>query len=416
MTVKKLTEPRYMHFLLIISWLVYFIGYIARLDYGAVMAEIISAEGVSKASAGLVGTGASVTYAAGQIVSGILGDRFSPRYVIFSGILCTALCNLLMPLVPTMDARLVVWCINGFAQAMLWPPMLRIFTESYRAKDLSKMYLRVSTSNSAGTIVVYLLSSVCIAAASWRLVFYVSSALGILVSVLWFWGMHRIEDHREKHGVLEASAAPVDSGEKPGLSLRFVAKAGIFLMAGAILLHGVLKDSVTTWMPTFIIDTYHLGSAVSILSTVVMPIFSMLCLYLASFLNDRIFRNEAVTSSVLFAFAFIGSIGIRLFAGNSPVLSLFFGTVITSAMYGANLMLITAVPTYFARYGKASTLTGILNAFTYVGSAVSTYGIGALSENFGWNAALLAWLFAAGVGTILCILSIRRWTRFLNTR
>ncbi|MBQ7032853.1 MAG: MFS transporter [Clostridia bacterium] len=414
--MKKITEPRYMYSLLILSWLVYFVGYIARLDYGAVMVEIIHSEGVSRSLTGLISTGASLTYALGQIASGFLGDRFSPRYVMFSGLVATAACNLLMPFVSSAHLQLLVWCANGFAQAMLWPPMLRIFTEYYREADLSKMYVRVSTSNTAGTIAVYLLASFCIAVSDWRTVFYVSSALGFLTAIAWLFGMDRIEKHREAYGIPEAKEACSDSETKPALTITALARAGIFFMAGAILLHGILKDSVTTWMPTLIRDTYNLGSAASILSTVIMPVFSMLCLYFASFLNNRVFRNEATTSSVLYGFAAVGSIGIRIFSGRSPFLSLLFGTIITSAMYGTNLMLITAVPAHFSRYGRASTLTGVLNAFTYAGSAISTYGVGALSEQYGWNASLLIWMVAATVGAVLSVFSVRPWTRFLHTK
>ena len=110
------------------------------------------------------------------------------------------------------------------------------------------------------------------------------------------------------------------------------------------------------------------------------------------------------------------SLRIWLFSGNSPIVSLLFGTIITSAMYGANLMLITTIPAHFSKYGKASTLTGALNAFTYMGTALSTYGIGAISETFGWNAALFGWMFAAFGGLALCILALRGWSRFLRTR
>ena len=106
MQTKKITAPNYMFFLLSLSWLVYFVGYLARLNYGAVTPEIIRTTGISNASAGLISTGATVCYAIGQVISGILGDRVSPRYVMFGGIFCTSVCNLLMPLVPSMELRL----------------------------------------------------------------------------------------------------------------------------------------------------------------------------------------------------------------------------------------------------------------------------------------------------------------------
>jgi len=414
--MKKLTDAKYMYFLLILSWSVYFVGYIARLNYGALIVEITHAEGISNASAGLVTTGASLTYAVGQIISGFLGDRFSPRYVMFAGLFSTAACNILMPFAPNATIQLIIWCINGFAQAMLWPPMLRIFTEYYREKDLSKMYVRVSTSTTAGTIFVYLLSSLCIAVSGWRTVFYLSSATGFAVAVLWLYGMNRIEKHREKYGVEEINTTSVSGNDRPSISMKELGKAGIFFIALALVFHGVLKDSVTTWMPTLIRDTYKIGSAVSILSTVVMPILGTICLYFASFVNNRFFRNDVVTATVFFAFSFLGALGIRIFTGISPALSVFFGAVITATMHGANLMLITAVPSHFVKFGKVSTLTGVLNAFTYAGSAISTYGIGALSETFGWNASLYAWILSAAMGTIFCVISIRPWKHFVTNK
>ena len=414
METKKLTDPKYMNYLLILSWFVYTAGYIARLNYGAVMPEIINATGITKTSAGLVSTGATVFYALGQIASGILGDRFSPRYVMFCGIFTTSLCNLLMAFVP-MELRLPVWCVNGLAQAMLWPPMLRIFTESYRRKDLSKIYVRVSTSNTVGTIFVYLLAFLFVMMGSWKLIFIFSSLLGFSVSFLWLTGMKKIEEHLEAYGEYEEKTEEQKCLSAKGFSFKILLSAGIIYITLATLLHGALKESVTLWMPTFIMDTFHLDSQVSILLTVVMPIFSMLCLYLATFLNDKIFKNEAKTSLFFFIAALLGSIGIRLFPTQSPALSLSFGTIITSSMYGANLMLITAIPGFFSKYGKAATLTGFLNACAYGGTALSSVGIGALSDSFGWNASLYAWIGIAALGVFLCILSLPGWTKFKKT-
>ena len=58
--------------------------------------------------------------------------------------------------------------------------------------------------------------------------------------------------------------------------------------------------------------------------------------------------------------------------------------LITGCTYGVNLMLISRLPKYFAGLGMVSTVSGLLNAFTYVGSAVSTYAFGAVAESSGW--------------------------------
>ena len=80
-------------------------------------------------------------------------------------------------------------------------------------------------------------------------------------------------------------------------------------------------------------------------------------------------------------------------------------------MHGVNLMFISLLPTFFRRSGCVSTASGVLNAAVYVGSAVSTYGVAALSDLWGWGATLWIWLGIAAVGTALCLISIRPWAK-----
>ena len=67
--------------------------------------------------------------------------------------------------------------------------------------------------------------------------------------------------------------------------------------------------------------------------------------------------------------------------------------LLVACMYGVNIMLISYVPKYFDKYGKISSVSGFLNACTYLGSAASSYGFAAIAETSGWSATILIWLF-----------------------
>lgn len=69
-------------------------------------------------------TGSFITYGAGQLVSGVLGDHISPKKLIFLGLSLTVLMNLCIPFCRNPYQMLVVWCFNGFAQSFLWPPLI----------------------------------------------------------------------------------------------------------------------------------------------------------------------------------------------------------------------------------------------------------------------------------------------------
>ena len=69
------------------------------------------------------------------------------------------------------------------------------------------------------------------------------------------------------------------------------------------------------------------------------------------------------------------------------------------------------IPTFFEKYGKVSTASGMLNACSYVGSAISTYGIAVLSESAGWGVTVLLWIGIAAAGMVICFLCTKPWNR-----
>ena len=64
--------------------------------------------------------------------------------------------------------------------------------------------------------------------------------------------------------------------------------------------------------------------------------------------------------------------------------------------------------------GIVSTVAGLLNSATYVGVAISGYGVAVYSEAFGWHATVIAWLVIAAVGTLALVLCLARWKRFIS--
>ena len=127
--MEKLTDKRKCRQLILLCAVAYFVSYLTRLNYAAVVAEFIAESGLPKATAVLPVTALSITYGVGQLISGYLGDRIRPRHIMTGGFAITTVMNLLMPLAaPDIMLMTVVWACNGFAQAMMWPPMVKIMT------------------------------------------------------------------------------------------------------------------------------------------------------------------------------------------------------------------------------------------------------------------------------------------------
>ena len=119
-----------------------------------------------------------------------------------------------------------------------------------------------------------------------------------------------------------------------------------------------------------------------------------------------------LTSGFFFVLAVASLLCLVWFGDSNVILAVLLLAVTTSSMIGINTMTISVIPLYFAKSGKSASATGVLNSFTYLGSAVSSYGIGAISGAMGWNFTIGVWIGIAVIGLVLCIATSRRWLRF----
>jgi len=395
-----------------LCWLVYFASYLTRINYGAVISEIVISEGFLKSAAGIVTTVSFISYGTGQILSGFLGDRVNPRLLIFWGLIATSILNILMPFCKSVELMSVVWFINGFAQAMMWPPLVKIMACYLDEEMFKKTCVNVSIASSVGTIFVYLISPLCIAVYGWQLVFFVSAFFGLITAFIWAGGQKKIESQinvDKKAETQESSHTNVSMG-------KIILSSGLIFMAAGIIFQGILRDGITTWMPSFISETYNWGSSAAIFSTVILPVFSMISVKLAALIQRKFFKNELVCATVIFASGFICCILLSWCFSGGALLSIILAALITGCMHGVNIMLVSIVPSKFEKYGRVSTVSGVLNFFTYMGSAVSSYGIAKISEVFGWSFTLTTWSAAALVGTLACLVCIKKWKSFTSNK
>lgn len=392
--------------------MVYFTSYITRINFGAVVAEIVTAEGILKSSASFVITAGFISYGIGQLISGFLGDRLNPKKMIFFGLLATSVLNLLMPFSKTVQIMMIVWIFNGFAQSMMWPPLVKIMSNYLSKEEFQKNCVIVAIASSFGTIAVYLFAPIMIYLYGWKLVFFASSTIGMIIAFTWAFGIERIEIHSNEN-IDQQKQAVVVLNRNDNISFKnLIFSSGLIFIVIGIVMQGVLRDGITTWMPSYIMETFHLGSSVSILSAVVLPIFSIFFFKYTSFLQRKFFRNELACATVMFFSGFSAIVVLTFLNSYSVLLSIALASIITGCMHGVNLMLVSLVPGHFNKFGNVSSISGLLNFFTYIGSALSTYGIAKLSEVCGWQFTVFGWAVVALIGTVSCFVCIKKWERF----
>ena len=386
--------------LILLFMMTYLASYLTRINFGAVVSEIELSTGISKSLLSLSLTGSFVTYGLGQIVSGVLGDYVSPKKLITLGFLLTISMNLTVPFLNNPYIMAFVWCVNGFAQAFMWPPLVKLMLALLSDEDYKKATVRVSWGSSIGSILIYLVSPIFIKVSGWKSVFLFSAASASIMLLLF-----------TKYCVdIEVTKKQKESNTKNTKFNLF--HPVVMMIMLAIVLQGMLRDGVTTWMPSLINETYHLGSSIAILTSVVLPIFSILSFSLTSKIYTKWIQNPLILSGVLFMVGTLSTICLIFFNGYHAVVSVLLGAILTGCMHGVNLILVCMLPAYFKSTGSVGAVSGIFNSCTYVGSAVSTYGVAYLVETYNWMVALKIWLVVALLGALICLVCKSMWNKY----
>lgn len=391
-SMEKLTEKRAVSRYTLLLSAAYMVSYLTRVNFGAVIYDMVLSTGYEKSALSAAVTGAFITYGAGQFVSGWLGDRVQPKRLMLFGLLLTTAMNLLIPICPNPTAITAVWCVNGFAQAFMWPPLVRLMTGLFDEENYRRCSIRVSWGSSLGTMALYLISPILISFANWKAMFLFSAICGIAMAILWV-----------KTCPLIPMAPPKAKEKQSGAGATLFTPMMLCVMVSIVLM-GALRDGVTTWMPTYIGETYNLGAAVATLTGVALPVFAMICQKLSAVIYGKMNGKPLPAAASFCALAVAACLLILL--GSNATASVLGAAMLTGAMHGTNSVLIMLMPSHFRNTGHVSTISGTLNACVYIGSALSTYGFAALSESAGWGGTILLWLglsVACGGILLLCI-------------
>ena len=398
---KKISDKRMVKVLFMICWFAYFSSYIGRLNFSSSMSEMILNNVITTVEAGSINMMFFLSYGIGQFVNGFLGDRFKPRYMISSGLMIAAISNLLMPLSTNTILFMLFWGLNGYANSMIWAPILRIFSENLYIEDTNKACVDIASSMALGTLGSYFLTAIMVRIIGWKAAFFAPGILLTIVTVVFWLTIKKIESYIDKHGEEQDATfkRKIEVGQVAFTEILF--KTGLLMFLVPVVLHGFLKDGATSWVPTYIHDEFKLSTSFSSIMTMIIPIINLFGAYAANFVNKK-FRSEAKTSAFFFMLATI-TLGLLItFGSMNPVFSAILLAIVTSSMMAINIMLVNFLPVHFAKYGRVSTVSGFLNASAYLGAAVCTYSVGLMLKNTGWNIIFLGWLTLSLIGGIWC--------------
>ena len=405
----KINDSQLAFRLFILCWIVYFSSYLGRLNYSSAMTVMLDENVITKTQAGFISMIYFLAYGIGQCLNGFAGDRVNPKKMIMYGLMTSAGMNLIMTFSRSFPVMAAAWLVNGYAQSTIWPPIIRIFSDMLQTKTKIKYCVDIVSTQAAGTFASYFLSAAIIAHTRWQFVFCAAAAILFIVAVIWNFGFSIIYKKTEENAYMEEETivSSEQKSEQMGFGYLLMASGSIALVL-PIFVHGILKDGVVSWVPTFISETFEAGPSIAILLTSVIPLINLSGAYLGKFVFKRMKNDEIRATTFFFGVATVALCLLYRYGNQNMLLTVLILSVITVSMMAVNTLLINLYPLRFEKEGRVSSVSGFLNAMAYVGTAVSTYGIGLLVQKKGWEITILSWLLITMAAFMACI--------FINVR
>lgn len=387
--------------LLIACFVAYTAAYISRTNLSPALDAIQSQFGLTAAQVGLLPTLFAIPYAAGQVVNGTLADRFKAQNFILFGLLGSAAINVAFSLSQSYAALLVLWCLNGCAQSMIWTPMVRIMAQEFQDEIRPRAMFFISMTLIVGYLCAWALSGLMTSLFNWRAAFRASGSVTAVLGVGSFLAMRDHADTVDGRTPKCTIAAPA-----PVKTLVF--GTDLFLILICCVFNGYVRDSIMNWAPKMLIDTQgiDLGSALGVI--LIIPVVNFLGIQFGKIMYGRLGGDVRKTSAVTMALCAAFSLVLSLFYQANALLCTAMLGACSAMSYALNPLLTSFFPMEYSRLGRVAMAAGLIDALIYVGSAFSGACAGLLRDLLGWSAVFGSWTLFSLVGTLMVVLAIRK--------
>ena len=146
----------------------YAIYYVCRLSMNIVRKPIVDDGVFSETELGIIGSCLFFVYAVGKMANGFLADRCNARRFLATGLLFTAVINLVLGMTSMFWVFAVLWGLNGWFQSMGAPACVVSLNRWYSSRDRGTYYGFWSASHNLGEAITFITIALLVSWAGWR--------------------------------------------------------------------------------------------------------------------------------------------------------------------------------------------------------------------------------------------------------
>lgn len=367
-----------------------FLGYVffyfSRKSLIFIMPLMINELKISIYEIGVINSIFYVTYAFSKVIGGVISDNTSSKYLMFIGLICTGLLNMLIGLADSISVIAIFWTFNAFFQGWGWPPITKHLTYFYKKSERGLWWGILSISHNVGGAIIPVVIGFLSLNFFWRTNFLIVGFICIFLGCVLIWKLKCMYSYSSMLLHIPAS--------KPILSLNIMSvikNKNIFLLCMCYFFIYVIKTGINDWIVLYMINQkeYNLFSAGVIIFYFEMGgIFGII---FSGWITDKVIKNRVIFLFLCVICLLIISVifyNIPLGFVQLEYVSIFFLGIFLFAPQ----MLIGLIASEFVDKKIACTANSLVGSFAYIGAALAGYPF-SLIINISWHVYFIMIIF-----------------------
>lgn len=394
-----------------------FIGYafyyFTRKSFTFAMPGLIADLHFNKSDLGMLGSIFSIAYGVSKFSSGIISDRTTPRYFMAIGLIVTGVLNICFGFSSSLLMFCLFWGLNGWFQGFGAPPCSRFLTQWYSQSERGSWWSTWSVSHNVGSFLIPWIVGFCLEYhLGWRYAMYIPGTICIFGGFFLInrlrdtpqsLGLPPIEQYRNDYtGVVRTEAGHERKFSTKEILSSVIRNKYVWLLGLAYVFVYLVRQGASDWTALYLIETKGYDRLWANGCVSLFDVGGFCGSLAAGWASDRLFNAYRGPVNFLYAVGIV--IGVTAFwflPAGYPLLDTCLVLFLGFMVYGPQ-MLIGVMAVELSPKQAASTATGFVGCFAYMGAAMAGYPLGAIIDTWGWN----GYFCALAVGGALAVLML----------
>lgn len=365
----------------------YLAVYIARNVLGAVTPKM-TADGFDLELIGSITASYLLSYAIGQLVNGLIGDRIKAKYMMTIGLLFAGISGIVfVNCISSTGVATIAYACMGFALSMIYAPMTKVVAENVDLVYATRCSLGYNFASLLGSPMAGLLGTFF----AWQTTFNISNFTLIVISIVCF----IVFTVFERKGIIKYPSKN-QNGEIAKKNYKGLFKRSIVSISIVSMLTGIIRTSLVGFLSTYFYEYlgYSEQNSSSIFSIATLLI--ALSAFIGVFIYERLGKSINLCLFIFFAVS-AASFGILYFISN-PIINIIVIIIAVIASDCASTMIWSVYCPSMADTGLVSGITGFLDFVSYIAAAVGSLFIPKIVTALGWSGVIMAMLILMAIG------------------